>query len=72
MKTDRVLPTEAAVIMGVSPQFIRIGMQTGQLPIGSAIKMSSIWTYYISQNRLAEYVGRDIGRELQELRSQRA
>lgn len=72
MKADKVLPTEAAAIMGASPQFVRIAMQQGQLPIGSAIKMSSIWTYNISRDRLAEYVGRNIDGELQQLRKQRA
>ena len=38
MKADRILPTEAAAIMGASPQFVRVGLQTGQLDIGSAVK----------------------------------
>ena len=69
MKADKILPTEAAVIMGASPQFVRIGMQTGQLPIGCAIKMSSIWTYNISRDRLAAYVGRNIDGELEQIRN---
>lgn len=72
MKQDKILPTEAAAIIGASPQFVRVGMQTGQLPIGCAVKMSSIWTYNISRDRLAEYVGRNIDGELQQLRKQRA
>ena len=72
MKVDKILPTEAAAIIGASPQFVRVGMQTGQLPIGCAVKMSSIWTYNISRDRLAEYVGRNIDGELQELRRKRA
>jgi hypothetical protein len=72
MKEDKILPTEAAAIIGASPQFVRVGMQTGQLPIGAAVKMSSIWTYNISRDRLAEYVGRNIDGELQILRKQRA
>ena len=71
MKTDKILPTEAAEIIGASPQFVRVGMQTGQLQIGCAVKMSSIWTYNISRDRLAEYVGRNIDEELQELRSKK-
>ena len=47
MKADKILPTEAAAIMGASPQFVRVGLQTGQLDIGSAVKMSSVWTYNI-------------------------
>jgi hypothetical protein len=48
---------QAAEIMGVSQQFVRIGMQRGQLPIGTAVKMSSVWTYYISPKKFYEYVG---------------
>ena len=68
MKEDKILPTEAAAIIGASPQFVRVGMQRGQLPIGSAVKMSSIWTYNISRDRLAAYVGRNIDGELEQLR----
>lgn len=72
MKIDKILPTEAAIIIGASPQFVRIGMQTGKLPIGCAIKMSSMWTYNISRDRLAAYVGRNIDDELREIRKQRS
>jgi len=48
---------EAAKIMGVSQQFVRIGMQIGQLPIGRAVQLSSIWTYHISPKLFYEYVG---------------
>lgn len=49
---------EAALIMGKSKQFIRIGLQRGLLPFGTAVKMSSKWTYYISPQKFFEYVGR--------------
>jgi hypothetical protein len=48
---------EAAEIMGKSQQFIRVGLQRGLLPFGTAIKMSSKWTYYISPKQFNEYVG---------------
>ncbi|WP_133016261.1 hypothetical protein [Clostridium cuniculi] len=48
---------EAAKIMGKSEQFVRIGLQRGLLPFGHAIKMSSIYTYYISPKLFEEYVG---------------
>lgn len=38
MEVGRILPTEAAVILNVSPQFIRIAMQQGKLPIGTAVQ----------------------------------
>lgn len=49
----------AAEIMGKSQQFIRVGLQRSSLPFGTAIKMSSIWTYYISPKQFCEYVGID-------------
>lgn len=48
---------EAAKILGKSPQFVRIGLQRGVLPIGTAVKMSSRWTYYVSEEQLRKYVG---------------
>lgn len=48
---------KAAEILGVSQQFVRIGLQRERLPIGTAVKMSSRWTYHISPKLLREYVG---------------
>ena len=53
----RITVKEAAQKMGVSEQFIRLGMQRGELPIGSAVKMSSVYTYHISQDLLDKYLG---------------
>ena len=53
----RVKVKDAAAALGVSEQYIRIGMQTGRLPIGSCVKMSSVWTYHISEEKLREYLG---------------
>ena len=52
----RITVKDAARLMRVSPQFIRIGMQRGLLPIGTAVKMSSVWTYYISKAKLEDYM----------------
>lgn len=49
---------QAAEIMGKSQQFVRIGLQRGLLPIGTAVKMSSQWTYYISPKLFWDYVGK--------------
>jgi hypothetical protein len=49
---------EAAEILGKSQQFIRIGLQRQLLPIGTAIKLSSKWTYHISRKLLEDYIGR--------------
>lgn len=48
---------KAAQLMGKSEQFVRIGLQRGLLPIGQAIKMSSMWTYYISPKLFEEFTG---------------
>lgn len=54
---QKIKPTDAAKVMGCSPQFIRIGLQQGKLRIGEAIKMSSMWTYNISPALLAARQG---------------
>lgn len=68
MGVGRILTTEAAEVLNVSPQFIRIAMQQGKLPIGTAIKMSSIWTYHISEKLLKEYSGKDVEKEIERIR----
>lgn len=50
---------QAAEIMGKSQQFVRVGLQKGILPFGTAVKLSSIWTYYISPKKFYEYTGAD-------------
>lgn len=71
MNTGKIKVTEAAAVLRVSDQFVRIGLQRGILPIGTAIKMSSKWTYQISPKLLADYSGADIEKELAQLRSTR-
>ena len=50
---------EAAEIMGVSKDYIRIGLQRGLLPFGTALKMSNRYTYFISAKKFFEYLGVD-------------
>ena len=49
---------EVAKLMGKSEMFVRIGLQRGLLPIGTAVKISSKYTYYISPKLLEEYIGK--------------
>ena len=56
MSSRNVTPAEAAAALGVSPQFIRCGLQQGILPIGSAVKMSSKWAYCIPEAALKHYI----------------
>lgn len=54
---NRITVNEAARLMQVSPQFIRTGLQRGQLPIGYAVKNKSKWWYYISRAKLEKAIG---------------
>lgn len=51
--------TECAKLLNKSPQFVRIGLQRGVLPFGYAIKISSKWSYHISDVKVYEYLGVD-------------
>ena len=48
---------EAARLLGKSPQFVRVALQTGVAPFGFAAKNKTTYSYYISPKKLAEYVG---------------
>ncbi len=57
-KQIKLSVVQAARIMGVSPQFIRIGLQKQQLPFGYAVQMSkNRYTYHISTKKFSEYTG---------------
>lgn len=48
----------AAKIMGVSEQFVRVGLQSGSLPFGAAVKISgSRYAYYISPQKFEDFTG---------------
>ena len=68
MKTANNVPVHiAAKAMGKSPQFVRIGLQRGILPIGAAFKTdekNEKYDYYISPQLLAEYTGFQIEEEM--------
>lgn len=55
----RVTVTQAAKMIGASPEFVRYALREGRLPIGSAVKMSSKWTYNIQSDRLNAYLGKE-------------
>lgn len=49
---------EAARLMDKAPQFVRIGLQRGLLPFGTAIKNpGGRYSYYISPEKFEEYTG---------------
>ena len=54
-RPPRVSVPEAAKIMGVSPQFRRLGLQQGKYPFGEAVKMKH-WRYNINTERFICYM----------------
>ncbi|MBQ7131264.1 MAG: helix-turn-helix transcriptional regulator [Oscillospiraceae bacterium] len=51
----------ASELMGVSQQFIRVGLQKGILPFGYAVKISQgRFTYFISAKKFSEYTGIEV------------
>ena len=49
---------EASELMGVSRQFVRVGLQKGILPFGYAVQVSAgRYTYFISRQKFLEYTG---------------
>jgi len=47
---------EAAAIMDVDPQFLRIALQQGRFPFGTAVKMRGRFSYYINAKRFYDYL----------------
>ena len=70
MRDNNIKPAEAADILGVSPQFVRVAMQLGQLPIGVAIKLpgSTEFTYQMSDNLLQERTSKNVQEEIRKIR----
>lgn len=55
---DHISVQQAARCMGKGAQFVREGLKRKILPIGSAVPGSgSGWVYYISPDKLREFVG---------------
>jgi hypothetical protein len=58
MEKNNLTVEEAARLMGVSRQFVRVGLQRGLLPFGYAVQISTDrYTYFISKQKFAEYTG---------------
>lgn len=55
----QVRVSEVSKLLGKSEQFIRIGLQQGRLPFGTAVKTSSKWNYHISEKLLQDYLGEE-------------
>lgn len=56
-RKNRLSVGEAALLMGVSEQFVRVGLQRGFLPFGYAVKRKTRWCYFISPVKFTECTG---------------
>lgn len=59
MESQRVSVSEAARILGMSPDTVRYRLKKGDLPIGDCCKSRSGNTnrFYIFRSKLEEYIG---------------
>lgn len=58
--TRKISVRDAARCMGKSDQFIRVGLQRGLLPFGSAVPgVGNAWSYYISPAKFKDFVGEE-------------
>jgi hypothetical protein len=61
MMIRRIQPQLAAIMMGKTPQFVRVGLQRGRLPFGTAVKRgggrTARYSYYISPAQFMSYTG---------------
>lgn len=58
MTLERISVTEAAKILHISPDFIRAKLQTGELPIGLAVRNrnDSGWRYIIYKESVERFL----------------
>lgn len=53
----KVSINEAARLLQLSPQTVRVGLQQEKFSFGTAIKTSNQYTYHISRVQLYNYLG---------------
>lgn len=56
----RITPDDAAKLLGVPAQAIRVGLQKNRLPFGSAFMGNGRYTYLIYPGKLREYAGKEV------------
>jgi len=59
-KPEKITVAQAAAIMGVTPQFLRLALQHDKFPFGTAIKFTGRWSYYINTERFIKYMKGEI------------
>lgn len=57
MARTKITVQQAAKLLGKSTLFVREAIKQDKLPIGTAIKTSGKWTFSISPQALADYMG---------------
>lgn len=58
MEKNYLTVVEASKLMGVSQQYVRVGLQKGILPFGYAVQISrERYTYFISREKFIEHTG---------------
>lgn len=57
IEKDSVSVKRAAALMGKSDQFVRVGLRNNRFPFGTAVKMNTQWSYYISPKLFYDYIG---------------
>lgn len=57
MTSTTLTVKEAAELLNVTQQYLRVAMQRNLLPIGMAIKTSSQWKYIIPKAKFTEVTG---------------
>lgn len=56
---EKIRPKDVADALGISVQAVRVGLQQGRFPFGTAIKTSETkYTYAIYPRAFEEYVGK--------------
>lgn len=64
MSENKITIKEAAELMGVSEQFVRVGLQKGCFPWGYAVQVTAKrFTYFISRQKFYEALGISSRRE---------
>lgn len=56
-EVEKISVKEASKLMGKSEQFLRVGLRNDRFPFGTAVKITSQWSYYISPKLFFEYIG---------------
>jgi hypothetical protein len=62
--SEKLTVTEAAKIMGITPQVLRLGLRREKFPFGVGVLVDKRWSYYINAERFRKYMrGEDMRKE---------